>query len=456
MALACGSRRKTPLTSSALLLPAYQAAGIRIFAISTGDASNSQTLSDISSNTRGERFDRNDGTALVTGMVELWSNYVNGNIVIPEVRYSIDVGKKVHRQLTEFKSEAMSTASSAAVRSYRFYVEEATERFTTVLAGDHARMSSFGVIVGLRSPSGTVYTSTTPSSGVRVIEDPYFTLVSLDGPEVGEWELLITADPGKAPVQTGRLILISDNPRTDLFADVDRKVVTSVADESKLSLYPIYHTGLRDVAWNVIRQAPDGTLDVLWPEATTRPFEYRATIGAFDYAGLHRVSSTFRVVAATSNDPGETRPGIHPENTVVVPPIRRSQVSYIFADVDRWPCPGPGGDCDDDGILEPPGVDSDGDGIPDANDHDSDNDEVPDAVEGDGDPDGDNIPNYLDDDSDGDGKLDTYDIPRPAGEVSECVRLCDFERYLLVVLVLAGIAILILLVVLLSKALSRR
>lgn len=437
-------------------VPAYQAAGIRIFAISTGDASNSGTLSDISSNTRGARFDRNDGTALVTGMVELWANYVNGNIVIPEVRYAIDVGKKAHRQLSEFKSEAMTTAGPAAVQSYRFYIEDATERFTTVLAGDHAHMDSFGVIVGLRSPSGTIYTSTTPASGVRVIDDPYFTLVSLDGPEVGEWELLITADPGKAPVQTGRLILIADNPRTDLFADVDRKLVTNVADVSKLSFYPIYHTGLRDVAWNVIRQAPDSTLTALWPEATSRPFEYQTTVSGFDYSGLYRIQSTFRVVAGTSNDPGETRPGIHPENTVVVPPISRSQVNYIFANVGRWHCPQADGDCDDDGIHEPTNVDSDGDNIPDAYDHDSDNDEIPDAVEGDSDIDGDNKPNYLDDDSDGDGKTDTYDVPRPVDQSVECIRLCNWERYLLLWFVLIGVTVLGVLLLLLWKTLQRR
>ena len=210
-------------------VPAYQAAGIRIFAISTGDASNSGTLSDISSNTRGARFDRNDGTALVTGMVELWANYLNSNIVIPEVRYTIDVTKKPQERLSSFDSAAMSAAGTAAIKSYRFYVEEATQRFTTVLAGDHAHMNTFGVIAGLRSPSGTVYTSTAPASGVRVINDPYFTLISIDGPEVGEWELLVTAQPGKSPVQTGRLILIADNPRTDLFTDVNRKLVTDSA-----------------------------------------------------------------------------------------------------------------------------------------------------------------------------------------------------------------------------------
>lgn len=437
-------------------VPAYQSAGIRIFAISTGDASNSGTLSDISSNTRGARFDRNDGTALVTGMAELWANYQNGSIVIPEIRYAVDIGKNRQQLMHGFSDETGSAASSPGVQSFHFFVEEATERFTAVLAGDHAHMNSFGVIVGLRSPSGTLHTSTTPTPGVRVINDPYFVLVSLDGPEAGEWELLVTADPGKAAVQTGRLVLISDNPRSDFFVDANPVTVTSPASESELSLYPIYHTGLRDVAWNVSNRAPSGSIAPIWPETMSRPFEYKATLDGFAYSGLYQVRSTFKVVAGTSNDPGETRPGTSPENTVLVPPITRSQVNYIFANVGRWPCAQPNGDCDGDGILEPPNVDSDGDGIPDANDHDSDNDEIPDAVEGDGDLDGDNIPNYLDDDSDGDGKPDTYDVPRPGGKAVACLRLCDWERHLLLWLVLIGVAVLLVLLILLWKTLRLR
>ena len=432
-------------------VPAYQADGIRIYAISTGDASNSGTLSDISNNTRGARFDRNDGTALVTGMVELWANYLNSNIVIPEERYTINVNKKLQERLSHFDSEAMTAAGSAAVKSYRFYVEEATQRFTTVLAGDHTHMDTFGVIVGLRSPSGTLFTSTSPASGVRVINDPYFTLISLDGPEVGDWELLVTAQPGKAPTQTGRLILISDNPRTDLFTDVDRKLVTDSAAVSNLKLYPIYHTGLRDVAWNVTQIGPDNSMNVIWPETATRPFEYAAPITGFDYSGLYRINSTFRVVAATSNDPGETRPGINPENTVMVPPIRLSQVNYIFANVGRWYCPQPDGDCDGDGIHEVPGVDTDGDGVPDTHDHDSDNDEIPDAVEGDADNDGDGKPNYLDTDSDGDGKPDTDDVVRPGKVDDTCLPLCSGDRKLLWLLVVIGIIGLILLLMMLLR-----
>ena len=193
------------------------------------------------------------------------------------------------------------------------------------------------------------------------------------------------------------------------------------------------------MTWNVVRTGPDNSVNALWPAATTRPFEYEAPISGFDYSGLYRITSTFQVVAATSNDPGETRPGIHPVNTVAIPPLNLSQANYVFANVGRWHCPQPDGDCDGDGIHETPGVDSDGDGVPDTHDHDSDNDEIPDAVEGDADNDGDGKPNYLDTDSDGDGKPDTIDVVRPGKGDGACLPLCKGDRYLLWLLVLIGI-----------------
>ena len=146
------------------------------------------------------------------------------------------------------------------------------------------------------------------------------------------------------------------------------------------------------------------------------------------------------------------------ENTVEVPPITRSRADYIFADVGQWYCPNPDGDCDGDGIYEPPNADSDGDGIPDYIDRDSDNDEIPDAVEGDEDIDQDGLPDYLDEDSDGDGKPDTFDVPRTGtgNGAAQCFRLCRWERYMLLALVVVGVAVLLALLLLLWRALLRR
>jgi hypothetical protein len=441
-------------------IPDYVAAGIRIFSISTGDASNSSTLSDISNNTRGTRVDRRDGTALVTAMAELWANYNNSGIVIPETVYTVNVGKKP-RSDKQFMA-ANTTDTSAAtytpgVQQMQFIVEDATETFTAVLAGNMNDMTGFGVRVGLRSPSGVMTDSASPGPDVQVVSDPYFTVVRLTGPEPGIWTLLVTAATGAAPIQTGKLILLSDNPRTDLFADTKPRYITDPAASAELSLFPIYHTGLRNVDWNISLIQPDGTSRAMWAEAGFKPFQYKSTISGFPYSGIYKFNVNLRTTAATSNDPGETRPGTNPPNTVVVPSLNRSTGVYVFADVGRWPCPDPGGDCDGDGIDEgEPGLDSDGDKIPDAIDHDSDNDEIPDAVEGDKDPDNDGIPSYLDTDSDGDGIPDVDDRPavRPKDE-TDCVRFCGYERtqfwLLLVLLLIIAMALIGLLICCLRK-----
>jgi hypothetical protein len=426
-------------------IPGYVAAGIRIFAISTGDASNSATLSNISNNTRGARLDRREGTALVTGMAQLWADYTNTGVVIPEMPYTVDVR---HGADLSPKTAAFAVGGTPSVQAIKFEVEKATENFTVVLAGDLDEMSGFGVRVGLQSPSGILTDSASPGAGVRIVSDPYFMLVTLSGPEPGTWTLLVTSAAGAAPKQTGRLIVLSDNPRTDLFLDANPKVVTNASSTAALSLYPIYHTGLIDVDWNVHVTRPDGTSQALWVEPGPRPFQYRSAISSFPYSGLYRITANLRTKAATTNDPGETRPGTHPSSTVAVPLLTRTADVYVYADVDRWNCPDPKGDCDGDGIDEgAPAGDTDGDGIPDAIDHDSDNDEIPDATEGTVDPDRDGIPSYLDPDSDGDGIQDVDDRPslKPTDD-RPCIRLCADERRMLWLLIVLHVVILILIV----------
>ena len=431
-------------------IPDYQAAGIRIFAISTGDASNSATLSDISNNTRGARLDREDGTALVTAMAELFARYTNSGVVVPEMRYDVDVRKKGQAGVSTMEVQAGEPGRASPVQGIEFDVEQGTVSVTAVLAGDMNDMTGFGLRVGLRSPSGVLFDTTTPASAIRLVEDPYFVTFQLEGPEPGAWTLLVTGGAGAAPRQTGNLVVLADNPRTDLFVDADPRGVSGGSPESTLSFFPIYVTGLRDVGWNVSVEKPDGSSEALWPEPVGRPFQYEATMTSFPYSGLYRVSANLRTLAGTTNDPGEERPGTAPVNTVEVPTLARAQDLFVFANVGRWPCEAPDGDCDGDGIDEGvPSTDTDGDGIPDAIDRDSDNDEIPDAIEGTEDPDLDGLPNYRDLDYDGDGKPDVDDPPAPRQPRGggDCFRLCGPERTMAWVLVWVLILIALLLLV---------
>ena len=439
-------------------VPDYVAAGIRIYSMSTGDASNSGTLSDISNNTRGVRFDRHDGTALVTGMAEMFARYTNTGITIPETPYQVD-SSKYQPNFSAATTSVRAVGAIPGVLQIPFEVEGGTENFTAVLAGDLGDMSRFGVRVGLRSPSGVVTDSASPGANVRVINDRFFTMVTLRGPDAGTWTLLVAAAPGAASRQTGKLILLSDNPRTDLFVDASPQVVTDPTATVHVSLLPTYHTGLRDVQWSAGLTQPDGVGRSLFVDTGTKPFQYSATTSGFPVSGIYKISAALRTDALTTNDPGESRPGTHPANTLIVPTLTRTAHQYVFANVGRWACQNPNRDCDNDGIIEDPGVDTDGDKIPDAVDHDSDNDEIPDAIEGEGDPDGDRIPNYLDTDSDGDNKPDVNDPPprhTGGGGSSDCVRLCTPERTIFSVFLVLAFVILLLLALLLWRIAQRQ
>ena len=126
-----------------------------------------------------------------------------------------------------------------------------------------------------------------------------------------------------------------------------------------------------------------------------------------------------RTNTATTNDPGESRPGTAPPNTVAVPLLQRQARAFMFVNGGDWYCPPGSRDCDNDGVNndnEGASNDTDADGIPDRLDHDSDNDEIPDGVEGTDDPDGDGLPSFRDPDSDGDGIPDTKDPVKPPSQ----------------------------------------
>ena len=407
-----------PVTAAA----PYRAAGIRLFTVSTGDASNYGVLDSISSSNRGQRLDSRDGTALVTAMVEQWANYVNGGVVVPQTPYAIDARSKTDIQVIgrQTPNSPIITAAAqplARTQVFTFPVEQGTKQFSAVLAGNLNDMRGFGVEGRLIAPSGAVFDSSSASSTVRAVRDPFFTMLTIFGPESGTWRMEVAATPAATPRQTGKLIVVSANPRTDLFLDVSKQVITNPADSVKLSLFPFYVTGLRNPTWDVSMKRPDGTQVSIAPvPSPPKPENHYASITGFPNRGLYEIRAEMRTNSATTNDPGESRSSTAPPNTVAVPPLQRQARSFIFVNSGDWACPPGSGDCDNDGINnndEGVSTDTDSDGIPDRFDHDSDNDEIPDGVEGTGDPDGDGVPNFRDTDSDGDGVPDTKDPVRP-------------------------------------------
>ena len=392
----------------------FRDAGIRIYTISTGDASNYSVLDTISSNSRGQRLDSRDGTALVTTMAEQWARYINGGVVVPQLPYVINRDSRVTSAPVGGGQEVLTAAAAVAAvaksQFINFQVEEGTKQFSAVLAGNLNNMRGFGVDARLVSPSGVAFDSTAgtgPAS--RGVSDSFFTMLTIFGPESGQWRLEILGRGGvTSAVQTGKLIIVSNNPKADLFVDLDRHVVNSPADMVRISLFPFYVTGLRDAGLNATVMAPNGSGSplVLSP-GYPKPENYYAPLTGLTSRGLHQVLVTMRTTAATSNDPGESRPGTAPPNTVAIPVMTRTARAWVFSTTGDWPCVS-ATDCDGDGIpdsVEGVNTDTDGDGIPDRVDHDSDNDEIPDAVEGTSDQDGDGIPAFRDPDSDGAASL---------------------------------------------------
>lgn len=366
---------------------AYEADGIRIFAIATGQASNSDTITDITANSDGFAQNEQQGDELVTAVGELFAQYSNGGIVVPQTPYAITRGGNRNDSAPLVPRVGMSRATKPRgdypnENAITFNIEEGTRRFAALLGGNLGEMSGFGVDATLRAPNGTIIDSTAPGAGVKVVIDPYFTLVRIMNPVAGTWTLTVRGRPGAAPTQTGTLAIVSDNPRMHTFADVDREMVTAAGQPVTLTVESSYVSGLRNVALNVTMRAPDGSMSTVPIAASDRDSRhtYTATLSSFPMRGRYELLIDMGTTAATTNDPGEDNPDEPPlpSLSVPVPPIQRSLTRSFFVDFGPWVCPN-GRDCDDDGIIdESTTVDGNGNGIPEAYDPDDNGDNVPD------------------------------------------------------------------------------
>ncbi len=305
--------------------------------------------------------------------------------------------------------------------------EGGTHTGTVVLAGDMGDMSGFGVDVALEGPAGPgpiLFDSTVPDPKMRVVRDSFFLLVEITDPNPGTWKIRIRGTPGMAQVQTGNISVISDNPRADLFTDLDRQIVNDPTKAVELTVTPIYDTTLHNVdRITAVLKRPDGSIV---PLTLASGFDtgggegYAGKITDMPFYGMYEVRVLVGTGVNTTNDPGEAIFASDPSNSVAVPTLERTAVEYFFVTKGQHVCrSGDPKDCDGDGCFEESLTeDHDKDGVPDAYDGDSDNDEVSDSVEcrdRDFDADQDGVPNQFDPDSDGDGINDGSDNCRLFG-----------------------------------------
>ena len=407
------------------VVPTLQAQGIRVFAISTGTASDDSTLSEISGATGGELVDSRDTSQLVGAFVQQWANYRNEGILVPRMPFSVNArgdGQAEKPVRADDWLSGISPDGASATPSWDFQtlLEAGTTVASIVLAGDLGDMSTFGVEAALQGPAGpnpSSFDSTAPAPGLRVVRDAYFLLLQVTSPNTGTWTVSVRARTGAAPVQTGNMTIVAQNPLTDLFLDVDRRVVTSATQPVQVTATPIYFTPL--VGYDTLEASvrlPDDSVTALTlaPSLTDGP---AGTVAPLPFRGSYEVRALLRTGAGGLNDPGEAIFAPAPSSAVPVPALERTATESFFVTSGPFPChSGDPADCDGDGVRnESETDDSDGDRIPDAYDTDSDNDEVPDAIEHRDpvqDPDDDGIPNPQDPDSDGDGIGDGVDPTR--------------------------------------------
>jgi hypothetical protein len=410
-------------------------AGIRVFTVATGSASDDPLLGQISGESNGERVDTREASALVSAFTQQWAHYSGGGVIVPKLPYRVTSNATFTEPPDELRTAEnwasgddapWSPSGTFAPLNNRigFHVEKGTKRVSVVVAGDITDMDRFGVRAMLDAPSGTDFDSDVPHPNLRVVKDGFYLLLEITDPAAGDWVLDVRGVPGNNTVQTGNATIISDHPTTDLFAAVDRHVVTSPTQAVTMNLVPVYDTPLFNLEWDVRVKRPDGSIvpvPVITDEFTNK---VSAVVTGFGMKGMYEVRALLRTTAATLNDPGESLFSTEPSNGVTVPILERSAARYIYAVSGRPVCTGTDpGDCDGDGIFQPfdsCDKDSDGDGLADCYDPDSDNDEIPDSVEWKGTPsdlDGDGVPDHQDPDADGDGIFDANDpriqVPRP-------------------------------------------
>jgi len=299
----------------ATVVPALTSRGIRVFTISTGGASNDETLDTVSGGTSGSRVDSKSATTLVNAFAKQWANFQNIGMLIPQRPY-----QSFEDQIT-------------------FEVEKGTVEISLVLAGDLADMKGFGVHAFLTDPNTFVYDSEAPVPNMVVRRDTFFTLVQIQGPEPGTWRLVLRPAPGASSVQTGNLTLLADNPEVDFFTSLDRRVVGDPTVPVRLFAAPIFRTPLFNSSISATVRRPDGTSFGVPLTENGDVGTYEGSVGPLFQPGSYEVTFALQTDPLTFNHPGESILAPLPPDSVPVPTFTRQTVESFI--VLPPPCPDP-------------------------------------------------------------------------------------------------------------------
>ena len=424
--------------------PSLNSAGIRVFTISTGAASDESVLSEISGETGGARVDAGDGRSLVNAFVRQWARYRNGGVLIPILPYQLERNSNFSESPGEVDHSGKDWIDGVRLvrkpiprnNFFEVEVEEGTGQVVVALAGDLNNMAQFGVTAKLHGPAGpnpSSFDSEIPDPLTRVVKDSFFLLFELRDPNPGTWFVEVQAAPGASLSQTGNVTVISDNPRADLFTSLSRNVLANPAAKATLEVLPYFDTALQGLDLleaNLVR--PDGSVVAipLSEQAETNSGYQGIIAGLTPFQGLYEVRVRMKTGPLTYNFEGEAIFSDAPSNSVLVPVFERTSTEYLWVVDGAKVCrSGNPADCDGDGIFgESDTQDTDNDGLPDGCDTDADDDGIPDRVEWRGQPtdmDRDGIPDFLDPDADGDLIRDDEDPNIFPGVPTHEVRVPD-------------------------------
>lgn len=345
-----------------------RARGIRVFTISTGAASDDGTLDEIAGATSGAKVDASDAGTLVNAFAQQWARYRNIGTIIPMMPYALDANSRIEddfRLINPDNPNSERTGRRPEIwalgleqrlplsrekgfpktNRIQFLVEDSTPTVSLIFAGNMDTMAGFGLNALLSGPAGpnpNFFDSQAPHPLLKVKDDPYFLLLELEKPNPGLWEIELLAGPGGAPVQTGNLTIVTDNPNTELFTELSHHVVKDTSKPLELSATPIHYTDLKDL------QTLGAT--VKWPDGSTHPLplqrsedlhigegEFIAKVNNFPQDGLYEVRVFSQSGPGTTNNPGESIFAPSPPSTVAVSPFERGATEYFFVKpVGKW------------------------------------------------------------------------------------------------------------------------
>lgn len=332
--------------------------GIRVFTISTGEASDDETLGEIAGATLGSTLDSRDASKLVNAFAQQWARYRNIGALIPILPYAINAegpGKDdfvfdPNDRKSEFwgrRARVWSLGQEALLVAERpeeyptnniieFLVEPDTGRVSLILAGNMGDMRGFGLRTILQGPSGpgpVLFDSEVPDPLMRVVRDGFFLLVEINKPNPGRWSLELMSAPGARPTQTGNLTLLTDAPQTEFFTSLDRYVVKDRGRPLNIFATPIFSTSLRrlDIMEATVLR-PDGTQEYLTLSADEfgGNGDYSAQVSNFPMPGLYEVRLLAHTGPSTFNDPGESIWAPALPASVPVPELERTATEYFF------------------------------------------------------------------------------------------------------------------------------